>query len=174
MHKTLEFYSVFFPRLWMYSTPHLVSDTFPPSQVGPGGGYHIYIYTYDMVKNSSPSSPQAAKFHHQTSKVLTKVQHLDVQRCNWRSPGPLDQWPHAVGGGSCLVISLVFPQKIILVSLSLQSQVWFGDTTTTTTTTTTKTTNTKTTKTKKTTHKIVGRLLCLDVFSWNSTPCDPF
>ena len=30
----------------MYSTPHLVSDTFPPSQVGPGGGgYHIYIYT---------------------------------------------------------------------------------------------------------------------------------
>ena len=31
----------------MHSTPHLVSDTFPPSQVGPGGGatIHIYIYT---------------------------------------------------------------------------------------------------------------------------------
>ena len=29
----------------MHSTPHLVSDTFPPSQVGPGGGgYHIYIF----------------------------------------------------------------------------------------------------------------------------------
>ena len=28
----------------MYSTPHLVSDTFPPSQVGPGGGATIYIY----------------------------------------------------------------------------------------------------------------------------------
>ena len=27
----------------MYSTPHLVSDTFPPSQVVPGGGA-IYIY----------------------------------------------------------------------------------------------------------------------------------
>ena len=30
----------------MYSTPHLVSDTFPPSQVGPGGGATIYIYIY--------------------------------------------------------------------------------------------------------------------------------
>ena len=32
----------------MYSTPHLVSDTFPPSQVGPGGGYHIYIYISNL------------------------------------------------------------------------------------------------------------------------------
>ena len=30
----------------MYSTPHLVSDTFPPLQVGPGGGATIYIYIY--------------------------------------------------------------------------------------------------------------------------------
>ena len=30
----------------MHSTPHLVSDTFPPSQVGPGGGATIYIYLY--------------------------------------------------------------------------------------------------------------------------------
>ena len=28
----------------MHSTPHLVSDTFPPSQVGPGGGATIYIF----------------------------------------------------------------------------------------------------------------------------------
>ena len=41
----------------MHSTPHLVSDTFPPSQVGPGGGgYHIYTYavythTFILVKN---------------------------------------------------------------------------------------------------------------------------
>ena len=37
----------------MYSTPHLVSDTLPPSQVGPGGGgYHIYIYytLYNIVR----------------------------------------------------------------------------------------------------------------------------
>ena len=28
----------------MYSTPHLVSDTLPPSQVGPGGGATIFFY----------------------------------------------------------------------------------------------------------------------------------
>ena len=33
----------------MYSTPHLVSDAFPPSQVGPGGGYHIYKYIYIYI-----------------------------------------------------------------------------------------------------------------------------
>ena len=33
----------------MHSTPHLVSDTFPPSQVGPGGGATIYIYIYTYV-----------------------------------------------------------------------------------------------------------------------------
>ena len=37
----------------MYSTPHLVSDTLPPSQVGPGGGYHIYIYIYIYILNRS-------------------------------------------------------------------------------------------------------------------------
>ena len=28
----------------MHSTPHLVTDTFPPSQVGPGGGATLYVY----------------------------------------------------------------------------------------------------------------------------------
>ena len=38
----------------MHSTPHLVSDTFPPSQVGPGGGATIYIYIYmSMISDKS-------------------------------------------------------------------------------------------------------------------------
>ena len=35
----------------MHSTPHLVTDTFPPSQVGPGGGLpYIYIYIFGLAQ----------------------------------------------------------------------------------------------------------------------------
>ena len=47
----------------MHSTPHLVSDTFPPSQVGPGGGgYHIYIYVYLDPLRVSNFSPRVCFF----------------------------------------------------------------------------------------------------------------
>ena len=54
----------------MYSTPHLVSDTFPPSQVGPGGGLpynYIYVYIYTRIYIYTYTKKQ-----HKTSKQTSQ------------------------------------------------------------------------------------------------------
>ena len=75
----------------MYSTPHLVSDTLPPSQVGPGGGgYHIETDSQTSmacpsIQQKTPSNQKnpttrRSKIHSFTNQKIKKHQHHSTSK----------------------------------------------------------------------------------------------